>query len=114
MKAIGYVRGKEADLQKSSIKKYCEANDLELEKIFADGEVSGLSDDREQYQELFKYISENEVDFVIVYKACKFHRDAKKFINAVLELDKKNISFIATNERPEDVVYISQIIKELY
>ena len=34
MKAIGYVRGTEADLQKSSIKKYCEVNDLELEKIF--------------------------------------------------------------------------------
>jgi DNA invertase Pin-like site-specific DNA recombinase len=110
MKAIGYVRGTEADLQKSSIKKYCEANDLELEKIFIDDIASGLSDDREQYQELFKYISENEVDFVIVYKAEKFHRDMKKLIDAILELDEKNISFIATNQKTD----ISRIIKELY
>lgn len=110
MKAIGYVRGTEADLQKSSIKKYCEVNDLELEKIFIDDIASGLSDDREQYQELFKYISENDVDFVVVYKAEKFHRDMKKFIDAILNLDEKNIGFIATNQKTD----ISKIIKELY
>lgn len=112
MKAIAYIRGQEAELQKAEIKKYCIVNAIKLNKIFQDGKESGISDDRKGLKEMFKYISENKIDLVVIYKAEKLHRDIEKLIKIITDLKRKEIDLaIIENEKIE---YLSNILEQLY
>ena len=61
---------------------------------------------------MFKYISENKIDLVVIYKAEKLYRDIEKLIKIITDLKRKEIDLaIIENEKIED---LSNILEQLY
>lgn len=89
--AIGYTRiSQPSDTsissQKSDIEKYCENNNIELIKIFNEGEMSGFKNDREQYNKAIKYAKEKDVDLIIVRDISRFSRSFAESIVRTIRL----------------------------
>ena len=87
LKAVAYIRNDERYLQRIEIENYCKRNAIDLEATFYDEGASGLDEDRASYQKLFKYISKNKVDLVLVYKPEKLTRDMNKIKEAGYSLE---------------------------
>lgn len=84
IKAIGYVRvstqeqaetGYSIDNQKFDIKKYCDFKGFELIDIFEDDGISGATiEERPSILAALRYIKENKVDYLIVWKLSRLSR----------------------------------------
>lgn len=95
LKAVAYIRNDERYLQRIEIENYCKRNAIDLEATFYDEGVSGLDEDRASYQKLFKYISKNKVDLVLVYKPEKLTRDMNKIKELIKEFKREKIGLVS-------------------
>lgn len=66
----GYSVGEQTE----RLKKYCEAMEWDIYKIYVDPGYSGGNTDRPGLQELIKDVSENDIDKVVVYKLDRLSR----------------------------------------
>lgn len=108
MKAVAYIRNDERYLQRIEIENYCKRNAIDLEATFYDEGASGLDEDRLSYKKLFKYISKNKVDLVLVYRPEKLTRDMNKIKELIKEFKREKIGLVSVlNE-----VYLTDI--EIY
>ena len=93
MKAVAYVRlSQESDTSINSqiedITAYCEKNNIELVRIFNEGEkVSGWDDNRPQFKEMLSYITSQDVDAVIVRDGSRLGRVSKDRLYWLLHLN---------------------------
>lgn len=95
LKAVAYIRNDERYLQRIEIENYCKRNAIDLEATFYDEGVSGLDEDRLSYKKLFKYISKNKVDLVLVYKPEKLTRDMNKIKELIKEFKREKIGLVS-------------------
>lgn len=95
MKAVAYIRNDERYLQRIEIENYCKRNAIDLEATFYDEGASGLDEDRLSYKKLFKYISKNKVDLVLVYKPEKLTRDMNKIKELIKEFKREKIGLVS-------------------
>ena len=95
LKAVAYIRNDERYLQRIEIENYCKRNAIDLEATFYDEVASGLDEDRASYQKLFKYISKNKVDLVLVYKPEKLTRDMNKIKELIKEFKREKIGLVS-------------------
>lgn len=95
LKAVAYIRNDERYLQRIEIENYCKRNAIDLEATFYDEGASGLDEDRVSYQSLFKYISKNKVDLVLVYKPEKLTRDMNKIKELIKEFKREKIGLVS-------------------
>ena len=95
LKAVAYIRNDERYLQRIEIENYCKRNAIDLEATFYDEGVSGLDEDRLSYQKLFKYISKNKVDLVLVYRPEKLTRDMNKIKELIKEFKREKIGLVS-------------------
>ncbi len=95
LKAVAYIRNDERYLQRIEIENYCKRNAIDLEATFYDEGASGLDEDRASYQKLFKYISKNKVDLVLVYKPEKLTRDMNKIKELIKEFKREKIGLVS-------------------
>lgn len=108
LKAVAYIRNDERYLQRIEIENYCKRNAIDLEATFYDEGASGLDEDRLSYKKLFKYISKNKVDLVLVYRPEKLTRDMNKIKELIKEFKREKIGLVSVlNE-----VYLTDI--EIY
>lgn len=108
MKAVAYIRNDERYLQRIEIENYCKRNAIDLEATFYDEGASGFDEDRLSYKKLFKYISKNKVDLVLVYRPEKLTRDMNKIKELIKEFKREKIGLVSVlNE-----VYLTDI--EIY
>ena len=106
-KVVGYIRvsttiqkekGNSISNQIDLIKKYCNQNELQLEKIFEDKGISGMKKNRLGLNEMFESIKNDNIDCVIVYSLSRLGRKLKDVIEFIDELSKNNIQFISLKE----------------
>ena len=106
-KVVGYIRvsttiqkekGNSISNQIDLIKKYCNQNELQLEKIFEDKGISGMKKNRLGLNEMFESIKNDNIDCVIVYSLSRLGRKLKDVIEFIDELTKHNIQFISLKE----------------
>lgn len=95
MKAAAYIRNDERYLQRIEIENYCKRNAIDLEATFYDEGASGLDEDRPSYKKLFKYISENKTDLVLIDTPERLTRDMNKMLEIIEDLKKKEIGLVA-------------------
>ena len=95
LKAVAYIRNDERYLQRIEIENYCKRNAIDLEATFYDEGVSGLDEDRLSYKKLFKYISKNKVDLVVVYRPDKLTRDMNKIKELIKEFKREKIGLVS-------------------
>ena len=95
LKAVAYIRNDERYLQRIEIENYCKRNAIDLEATFYDEGASGLDEDRASYQSLFKYISKNKVDLVLVYKSEKLNRNIDKIKELIKEFKREKIGLVS-------------------
>lgn len=95
LKAVAYIRNDERYLQRIEIENYCKRNAIDLEATFYDEGASGLDEDRLSYKKLFKYISKNKVDLVLVYKPEKLTRDMNKIKELIKEFKREKIGLVS-------------------
>lgn len=95
LKAVAYIRNDERYLQRIEIENYCKRNAIDLEATFYDEGVSGLDEDRLSYKKLFKYISKNKVDLVLVYRPEKLTRDMNKIKELIKEFKREKIGLVS-------------------
>ena len=108
MKILGYIRvstklqsekGNSLKLQKSKIKDYCRLNDFELIEIYEDKGISGMSiDKRDGYKEMVNYLTNNDIDGIVVWSLSRLGRKMKDVVEFMDILKKNNINFFSIKE----------------
>ena len=101
--ALGYGRvsdPKQVDgfsllTQRKTITASANSNGFELCKYFSDDGYSGRNINRPGYKKMMKYIDENNVNVIMVYKLDRFHRDETNLYNDLKKFKERGIRFIA-------------------
>ena len=106
MKIVGYVRvstqkqvkGKSIEIQKEAIKRYCDANGLELIKIYTDKGISAYKT-RPQYKALIEHLLKNDDwNGLIVHDLTRFGRSTADLLFQINRLDDKGKVFISIKD----------------
>ena len=108
MKILGYIRvstklqsekGNSLKLQKSKIKGYCKLNDFELIEIYEDKGISGMSiDKRDGYKEMVNYLTNNDIDGIVVWSLSRLGRKMKDVVEFMDILKQNDINFFSIKE----------------
>lgn len=108
-------RDESIDAQVRAINEYCEKNNIQIVKIFADRAKSATSANRPKFQEMIKFC-ENDVtgiSMVIVHKLDRFSRDKYDSAMYKQKLKLKGIRVVSVlenlNDSPESVILESVI-----
>ena len=96
------------DTQESRIRASVSATGGLLLKVFCDVE-SGRRDDRPQYQDMLRYVLEEEVDLVLVQYIDRFGRNPREILTRIWELERSGVSVQATGQdiREEMMLLVS-------
>ena len=108
MNVLGYIRvstklqsekGNSLKLQKGKIKDYCKLNDFNLIEIYEDRGISGMSiDKRDGYKEMVNYLTNNDIDGIVVWSLSRLGRKMKDVVEFMDILKKNNINFFSIKE----------------
>ena len=108
MNAIGYMRlstkdqSKSLEYQESSIKQYCNRNNLNLIGLFKDNGESSYTFDRPDYRALESYLKnyKGQCNYIIVLDHDRFSRNLPEALMKIGELEAKyGVKVLSTNER---------------
>ena len=108
MKAIGYMRlstkdqSKSLEYQESTIRNYCERNNVELIELFKDNGESSYTFDRPDYRALEMFLKKykGKCDYLVVLDHDRFSRNLPEALMKITELEKNfGVKVISTNER---------------
>ena len=123
MKVIGYIRvstklqsdkGNSLKLQSSKIKSYSKLNDLELIEIYEDKGISGMSiTKRDGYKEMVKYLTNNQIDGVVVWSLSRLGRKMKDVVEFMDILKENKIHFFSIKENLSNNDKIGSLIMNI-
>lgn len=102
-KAVIYVRvssekqieNYSLDFQEKSLRRYAQANNIQVMKIFREEGCSGTNTSRPAYKEMIEYLEENSIDAILVHKLDRLHRDERNMFNDIKRFRESNIRIIA-------------------
>lgn len=101
-------REESIDAQFRAIKEYCQRNDIELIRTYADEGISGTTDNRPEFQQMIKDTELGLFDYVIVHKLDRFSRS--KYDSAIYKRKLKlaNVQLLSVLENldgsPESLI----------
>jgi site-specific DNA recombinase len=108
MKVLGYIRvstklqsekGNSLKLQSNKIKDYCKLNDFNLIDTYEDRGISGMSiDKRDGYKEMIEYLTNNQIDGIVVWSLSRLGRKMKDVVEFMDTLKQNNINFFSIKE----------------
>ncbi len=85
--------------QEDRLRKYCEAMDWILVKVYTDGGFSGANTDRPALKEMIKAIEKGEADIVLVDKLDRMSRSQFDTLYLIQEVfSKHNVAFVSRAE----------------
>lgn len=92
--------GYSIDEQIKRLKKYCEAHDWIIVKIYTDAGYSGGNTDRPALQDMIKDIEDGKGDAVVVYKLDRLSRSQKDTLELIEDYFLgNNVDFVSMNEK---------------
>lgn len=101
-------REESIDAQLRAIKEYAERNGYVLLKTYSDEAKSATTDNRPQFQQLFKDIKTNSYDVLIVHKLDRFARDRFDSANYRHKLKESGMKLVSVLENldgsPESII----------
>ena len=123
MKILGYIRvstklqsekGNSLKLQKSKIKDYCKLNDFNLIEIYEDKGISGMSiDKRDGYKEMVNYLTNNDIDGIVVWSLSRLGRKMKDVVEFMDYLKTNDIRFFSIKENLSNDDKIGSLIMNI-
>ena len=123
MKVLGYVRvssfnqklkNNSIPLQKKKIKEYCKLNDYDLEKVYEDDGISGMSiDKRNGYKKMIDFIKENEIDGIVVWSLSRLGRRMKDVVELMDYLKTNDIKLWSIKENLSNDDKIGSLIMNI-
>ena len=123
MKVLGYVRvssfnqklkNNSIPLQKKKIKEYCKLNDYDLEEVYEDDGISGMSiDKRNGYKKMIDFIKENEIDGVVVWSLSRLGRRMKDIVELMDYLKTNDIKLWSIKENLSNDDKIGSLIMNI-
>lgn len=111
MKAIAYCRfssdgqrDESIEAQIRAIQDYAQKNNMEIIKIYADKAESATTDNRTEFQNMFRFIENNTLDikYLIVHKLDRFARNKYDSAMYKRKLKLKEIKLVSVLERLDD------------
>lgn len=108
-------RDESIDAQVRAIKEYCEKNNIQIIKVFADRAKSATSANRPEFQEMIKFCENDTtgISMVIVHKLDRFSRDKYDSAMYKQKLKLKGIRVVSVLENldnsPESLILESVI-----
>lgn len=85
--------------QENRLKKYCEAKDWLLTKVYKDPGFSGSNLDRPGIQQLISDVEDGKIDTVLVYKLDRLSRSQKDTLQLIEDVFMANdVHFVSLNE----------------
>lgn len=92
--------GYSIDEQIKRLKKYCEAHDWIIVKIYTDAGFSGGNTDRPALQEMIEDVKARKGDMVVVYKLDRLSRSQKDTLELIEDVFLVNdVDFVSMNEK---------------
>lgn len=110
-KAVAYARfstdmqrEESIDAQVRAISEYCQRNNIQLLKVYADEGISGTTDSRPQFQEMISNSIEleNNINYIIVHKLDRFARNRYDSAIYKQKLKKAGIRVLSVLENLDD------------
>lgn len=106
---VGYTRLSEDGLsipdQKRKIRDYCDRQDLELQRIFDDGEhASGYeTDERPEYRELRSLVQDAAIDAIVVRDTGRIGRDFGERMRFILDCRDQGVGLHSVEDGMKDL-----------
>ena len=122
MRVIGYIRvsskkqvkGYSLKLQKDKIEEYCKFKDYQLEEMYEDRGITGMSiDKRDGYKEMVEYLIANDIDGVVVWSLSRLGRKMKDVITFLDYLKSNGKTFYSIKENIGNDDKIGSLIMNL-
>ena len=95
-------REESIDAQVRAISEYCAMEGIKLLRVFKDEAVSGRTDKRPAFQELFGLIKEHPADYLIVHKSDRFARSRADDAFYRAKLKEAGMRLVSVLERFDD------------
>lgn len=108
MKAILYTRvstchqvtdGQSLEAQESTLRQYATFKGYDDLQLVTDAGLSGKTTDRPGYQQVLEAIRTRTVDAVIVYSLSRFARNTIATLEAIEQMNKKDVAFHSVTEQ---------------
>lgn len=104
-KLVGYVRvstikqtkGHSIEYQVEAIKKYCDAYNIDLVKIYKDEGLSAYKD-RPQYEKMLQRVYDEDIYGIIVNDLTRFGRSTSDLLMQIKDLDNKGKKLISIKD----------------
>jgi len=107
MKAALYIRvstdkqaseGSSLEVQEEKLRKFCEFQNWDVYRLYADRGISGKDTERPAFQTLMADARAKQFDVIVVAKLDRFGRSLRDLINSIHELDALKIQFTSIND----------------
>lgn len=117
--AVGYARiSSNSQIDNTSIVEqinrisaFCIAKNWSSLKIFVDEGYSASNNDRPDYQSMLNFVKCNKVNYIIVNKIDRIHRNQFNLLHFInVELAPFNISFVSVNESFDTGTHVGKMI----
>lgn len=96
-------REESIDAQVRACKYYAQHEDIEIVRIYADKEKSGLSvKGRTEYQRMMRDVGSGDVGIVLVHYLSRFGRNALELLQGKQALERLGIKFISVREKLDE------------
>ena len=93
------ANGYSIDEQIERMKKYCEAMNWTVYKVYTDAGYSGANTDRPALKQMIKDIKRGKIDKVLVYKLDRLSRSQKDTLELIEDVFlANNVDFVSMNE----------------
>lgn len=119
---LGYIRvstlpqveGNSIDVQKDTLKKYCNANGHTIVKMYTDKGVSGVVKRPKFDGMIAKAIEDKEIGGVVCYDLTRFGRNTIDLLTNVKLLEHANKKFISVKENIDTNSYTGQLVLQIF
>jgi DNA invertase Pin-like site-specific DNA recombinase len=103
-------------MQAEHVRQWAHANGYEVSAVYRDQDISGRTDQRPAFQQMFQDIRDgSRPAAVIIYKYSRFARNIRVFANAHGELQDRGVSLLSATESADTrMVQVSALMADWY
>ena len=107
------AEGSSLDVQQAACRTFCDAQGVNVVRVFRDEGESAKSDDRPQFQAMIRFCMQkgNRVDHVVVHKADRFARSAEDYYYHSRTLRERGVTLLSATEEVDGGDYVQKLLR---